>query len=121
MKHTAKITKPTSTERILKGEFTFENGKLSFTCSTQNVEFTEVLQAITAMRDECQRQINNQTLCPFHPNNAVTEPKQAQTGLGICQNKSCKNPATADYNGKGHFVCVSCLESLNKYFDEEYR
>lgn len=68
MKHTATITKPESEERILKGEFTFENGKLNFVCHTQNVEFTEVSEAITAMRDECQRQLNNQEKCPFHPN-----------------------------------------------------
>lgn len=66
MKHTATITKPDSTERILKGEFTYENGKLSFVCHTQNVEFAEVREAITAMRDECQRQITNQKQCPFH-------------------------------------------------------
>lgn len=66
MQHTAKIKKPGSKKRILKGEFSYENGKLSFQCHTQNVEFAEVLEAITAFRDECQRQIDNQTKCPFH-------------------------------------------------------
>lgn len=70
MEHTAEISKPKSDERILKGEFTYENGKLSFVCHTQNVEFVEVLEAITAMRDECQRQIENQKKCPFHPKNS---------------------------------------------------
>lgn len=68
MKNTATISKQLNEERILKGEFTFENGKLNFICHTQNVEFTEVREAITAIRDECQRQLNNQEKCPFHPN-----------------------------------------------------
>ena len=65
-KHTENISKHRYTERILKGEFTFENGNLNFICYTQNVEFSEVFDAITAMRDECQRQIDNQHKCPFH-------------------------------------------------------
>lgn len=64
--HTADISKPRNAERILKGEFSFENGKLDFKCHTQNVEFAEVLQAIIALRNECQRQIDNQHKCPFH-------------------------------------------------------
>lgn len=71
--HTAEISKPTSEQRILKGEFIFENGRLDFQCHTQNVEFSEVLRAITAMRDECQRQIDNQTKCPFHQNTIENE------------------------------------------------
>lgn len=66
MKHKAEVSKPENNKIIIKGEFTFENGELSFHCHTQNVEFKEVLKAITALRDECQRQINNQTKCPFH-------------------------------------------------------
>ena len=67
MVHTAKSKKAKPTdERILKGTFTYEGGKLDFNCETQNVSFNEVLEAITAMRDECQRQINNQHLCPLH-------------------------------------------------------
>lgn len=64
--HKAEISKPATGERILKGEFTFENGKLSFHCHTQNVEFPEVLQALTAMRDELTRQIENKYKCPFY-------------------------------------------------------
>jgi len=55
-----------SDRKILHGEFDYADGKLSFTCTTQNVSFDEVLAAITAMRDECQRQIDNQNLCPHH-------------------------------------------------------
>lgn len=65
MKHTAEITKPTTTERILRGEFSFKDGKLDFQCHTKNVEFSDVLEAITALRNECQRQIDNKHKCPF--------------------------------------------------------
>lgn len=66
MIHTAQISKPKDGERILKGEFTYENGKLDFQCHTQNVPFEEVLEAIMALREECNRQINNKEKCPFH-------------------------------------------------------
>ncbi len=56
---------------MINGEFTYIGGKLHFICHTQNVSFIEVLAAITALRDECQRQIDNKTVCPFHPK---TEP-----------------------------------------------
>ena len=54
------------TKRILQGTFSYENGKLQFVCNTHGVEFPEVLEAITALRDECQRQIDNKDKCPFH-------------------------------------------------------
>ena len=66
MEHTANISKPKDSSRILKGEFSFENGKLDFQCHTQNVEFEEVLEAIIALKNECQRQIDNKQKCPFH-------------------------------------------------------
>lgn len=64
--HTAEISKPVNAERILRGEFSYENGKLDFKRHTQNVKFSEVLEAITALKNECQRQIDNQHKCPFH-------------------------------------------------------
>lgn len=72
MKHTANIEKSESTkESFIKGVFEVIDGKLSFTCSTQNVSFEQVLEGIVLLRDEMQRQIDNQTKCPFHPvNNA---------------------------------------------------
>ena len=48
----------------IKGEFEFKDGKLEFNCHTHGVSFQEVLEAITALRDECQRQIDNQENCP---------------------------------------------------------
>lgn len=41
--------------------------------------------------------------------------------LGKCMERGCYASATRDYNGHRHFVCEDCFESLNKYFDEEYR
>lgn len=72
MKHTANIEKSEpENESFIKGVFEVVDGKLSFTCCTQNVTFEQVLAGITLLRDECQRQISNQTKCPFHPvNNA---------------------------------------------------
>lgn len=68
--HMAKINKATPEDpKILKGQFEVVDGKLSFTCSTQNVSFDEVLCGLTLLRDELQRQIDNQQKCPFHPVN----------------------------------------------------
>lgn len=44
----------------------FTNGKLNFTCNTVNEDFEYTLLAITAIRDECQRQIDNKNKCPFN-------------------------------------------------------
>lgn len=66
MKHTAEISKPKTLEKIMRGEFEYSNGILSLTCHTQNISFAESLEAITKLRDECQRQIDNQKQCPFH-------------------------------------------------------
>lgn len=63
---TSEMKKTKSKEKKASGSFSFENGKLDFNCHTENLEFREVLELITALRDECQRQIDNQTKCPFH-------------------------------------------------------
>jgi hypothetical protein len=69
-KHTAAIEKSSpDKEKIIRGEFEIVEGKLSFTCHTQNVSFEEVLNGIILLRDELNRQIDNQTKCPFHPAN----------------------------------------------------
>lgn len=52
------------TDRVLEGTFRFKDDKLDFHCHTKNVSFAEVLKCITALRDECQRQIGNQVNCP---------------------------------------------------------
>lgn len=40
--------------------------------------------------------------------------------LGKCL--ECKSrPATTDYNGKGHYVCKTCNQKMNNYFDNEYK
>ena len=38
----------------------------------------------------------------------------------ICMEKNCKEPATVDYNGFGHWVCAYHDRKLNEYFEEEY-
>lgn len=48
------------------GEFSFADGKLQFTCHEANATFKEVLEAVTALRDEVQSQIDNQSKCPYH-------------------------------------------------------
>ncbi len=54
------------TAKYIKGEFSFIDGVLSFTTKTNGASFNEVLEAITKLRDECQRQIDNKQNCPFH-------------------------------------------------------
>ena len=44
-----------------------------------------------------------------------------QINYGICKEAGCKRLATKDYNGHGHWVCDEHFESLNNYFDEEYK
>lgn len=52
--------------KILKGDFEVVDGQLSFNCKTKGVEFNEVLIGITKLRDECQRQIDQRSECPFY-------------------------------------------------------
>lgn len=42
-------------------------------------------------------------------------------GHGKCKEKHCNKWAVTDYNGHGHWVCQSCDDSLQSYFEEEYR
>lgn len=66
--HEAKISKSDpEKESFVRGTFEYANGELSFQCSTQNVEFDYVKKAIEALKNECQRQIDNQSKCPFSP------------------------------------------------------
>lgn len=53
---------------MIQGEFSidFETGGLNFRCSTQNVEFHEVRDALIRLRDEMDRQIINEKKCPFY-------------------------------------------------------
>lgn len=53
-------------EKVIKGTFEIVDGELSFVCTTQGASFEEVLDAITKLRDECQRQIDAQKACPFY-------------------------------------------------------
>lgn len=70
MLHSAQINKSDSNKpKLIKGEFEVVEGKLSFTCHTDNVTFDQVLNALILMRDELNRQIDNQHKCPFHPSN----------------------------------------------------
>lgn len=66
MKHTAKIEKPNSKEKIIKGIFDYSNGVLNFTCTNQNVTFTEAREGLIKLKEEIQRQLDNQEKCPFH-------------------------------------------------------
>ncbi len=40
---------------------------------------------------------------------------------GMCKERNCKDKATIDYNGHGHWVCRYHYDKLSDYFDEEYR
>lgn len=40
---------------------------------------------------------------------------------GMCKERNCKDKATIDYNGHGHWVCKYHYDKLSDYFDEEYR
>jgi hypothetical protein len=39
---------------------------------------------------------------------------------GMCMEQNCKDKATIDYNGHGHWVCKYHYDKLSDYFDEEY-
>lgn len=65
-KHEAKISKPKDNDKYIRGTFEVVDGELSFTCSTNNVSFSEVKQGLTKLRDEMNRQLDNQKECPFH-------------------------------------------------------
>jgi hypothetical protein len=47
--------------------------------------------------------------------------KEPEKDLGYCTERYCRELATKDYNGCGHYVCDYHFEKLNDYFDEEYR
>lgn len=51
----------------ISGEFIYHKGRLDFICHNKDAKYSEVLAAITAVRNECQRQISNQDNCPFKP------------------------------------------------------
>lgn len=52
-------------DKYIRGTFEVVDGELSFTCSTKGVSFEEVEKAITKLRDECQRQLNEKSKCPY--------------------------------------------------------
>lgn len=58
-------------QEFIRGTFEIVNGELNFVCSTKGVSFEEVKQALTKLRDECQRQLDNETKCPFHNINSI--------------------------------------------------
>jgi len=43
-----------------------------------------------------------------------------EKGSIVCCEGGCKEIATKDYNGHGHFVCSDHYDKLNDYFDENY-
>ena len=51
--------------KCFTADIIYKEGKLSFTTHNNGVSFDEALAAITAVRDECQRQIDNKDKCPF--------------------------------------------------------
>lgn len=53
-------------DKIINGSFEYKNDKLTFLCNTKGTSFKHVLKVITAVRDECQRQIDNQKKCPYY-------------------------------------------------------
>lgn len=66
-KHKANIKNPKDAKKYINGYFEIIDGELNFTCSTQNVSFEDVSDGLTKLRDELNRQIENQEQCPFHP------------------------------------------------------
>lgn len=42
-------------------------------------------------------------------------------GHGICKEDGCKNFAVIDYNGHDCWMCQSCNDRNERYFEDEYR
>ncbi len=59
------ISQDQSEEPILKGYFVIDKGILHFT-TEQNVSFKEWRDALEKVRDEINRQLENQDKCPFY-------------------------------------------------------
>jgi len=56
-------------KQFFHGTFKVVDGELDFVCHTKGVSFEEVRVGITKLRDELNRQIENQSKCPFHKEN----------------------------------------------------
>lgn len=55
-------------KKILKGEFEYKDGKLSFTCHTSSdMNFDEVETGLIKLRNEIERQLMEKVKCPFFP------------------------------------------------------
>lgn len=62
----------------------------------------------------------------LRPKPAKMKPSPVSLAKNVAQLdncKECKRPSSIlhDYNGHGHYVCIGCLETLEKEFEEEYR
>lgn len=57
--------------KIIKGSYEVIDGKLSFTCTTQGSTFQEVKEALILLREEVNRQLINETMCPFHQTTGI--------------------------------------------------
>lgn len=53
-------------DKVIRGTFEVMDGVLSFVCTTKGASFGEVETALTKLRDECQRQLDNKEKCPYH-------------------------------------------------------
>lgn len=51
--------------------------------------------------------------CTIHVVSGSTEVQK-------CMENNCKENATKDYNGHGHWVCERHYDKLSDYFDDEY-
>lgn len=51
----------------------------------------------------------------------ITPPLLTVPKAGLCKERNCKDDATIDYNGHGHWVCKYHYDKLSDYFEEEYR
>lgn len=67
-------------DKFIRGTFFMEDGELSFTCSTKGATFDEVKEALTKLRDECQRQLNEQHKCPYSVKQIGFKTKQNDRG-----------------------------------------
>lgn len=68
---------------------------------------------------------NSKDTSPYEINETpIKEPEpvfvDTDMGHGKCLEKYCNKFAVTDYNGHGHWVCQSCDDSLQSYFESEY-
>lgn len=61
-------------DAIFKGTFEVVDGKLDFVCLTKDVPYETVKSGLIKMKEEIERQLANEQLCPYYrkPKNSTT-------------------------------------------------